>query len=165
MILRHVNNLSLTIIILWSCNDCGTDKAEEAASILYGILFFHTLPCLAWALELEMGWVSSNPFSISEPNKRLIASAKPVPHPPVFHLETAIRSDVQLAPVAVRSSSARTINRSRPLERPRFSVHVPRAHHTPPKFRRLTHTGVGRHPEQAANTVTFARTVVLEPAA
>ncbi|MCP5081168.1 MAG: hypothetical protein GY948_05675 [Alphaproteobacteria bacterium] len=123
-----------------------------------------SLLCLAWALGLEMGWVSSNPFSISEANKRLVASAKPVPHAPAFHLETATRSDVKLASTPSRSSSARTISQTAPLERPRYSANVKRAHHTPPKFKIPTLAGLGRHPERDLYILKFAKTVTLETA-
>lgn len=121
--------------------------------------------CLGWALGLEMGWVSSNPFSISEANKRLVAGAKKVPHPPIFHLETATRSDVQLASTPSRSSSVSTINQILPLERPRYDANAKRAHHTPPKFKVPTIAGLGRHPEQDPYILRFAQTVKLETAA
>ena len=138
--------------------------------------------CLAWALGLEMGWISANPFSLSHTSKRVVASAKPVAHPPVFHLESAVRSDVTLPARVVRTSSARSISRHRPLERPRFEANAQRAHHTPPKFKLPSMAGLERHPEpskfklpsvaglerhpeQDLYSLTFAQTVKLETAA
>ena len=119
--------------------------------------------CLVWALGLEMGWVSSNPFSIPEVNKRLLAKAKAVPHPPIPNLplirpEIAGRTDVKLAGTPSRSSSARAINQTAPLERPRFSANAKRPHHTPPKFKVPTLAGLGRHPERDLYLLKFART-------
>ncbi len=87
-----------------------------------------SLACLGWALALETGWVSSNPFTIDKLKLARLADGSPMPNPPVFHLETAQRTDARLAYYKPDPQ---------PLGRSRYGARV-RAHHTPPHFGHLT---------------------------
>lgn len=120
--------------------------------------------CLTWALALELGWVSSNPFSISKPEGALHASLKPIPHRPVFQPEAAVRSDVQMAQPRMTSTSVRSSSLPGPLEQPQYDL-PPREHHTPPKAPYKSVAGLTRHPAEIAPQRVFAQTVTLETAA
>ncbi len=111
--------------------------------------------CLMLALAMELGWVSSNPFAISAPDRPLIASTKPIPHMSVFHPETPVRSDARLAHYASPSSSARESARSEQLESPRFAM---------PKLPYRSIAGLTRHPKEFRFVQAFAHTVALETA-
>ena len=110
--------------------------------------------CLVWALALEMGWVSSNPFSLSTANHGLRADGTPIPHPPVFHLELPVRTDARLAYYRVEPQ---------PLGYSRYGSRV-RAHHTPPRFGYLKFTRLTRRSVPHQSHISFSQTVVPETA-
>lgn len=87
-----------------------------------------SLACLGWALALETGWISSNPFALDRLKLARLADGSPMPNPPVFHLETATRTDARLS--AYRPEP-------QPLGHSRYGARN-RAHHTPKHFGHLT---------------------------
>ena len=114
-----------------------------------------SLLCLVWALALEMGWVSSNPFSLPKREQHAAAGGKLAAHPLMFHLETAVKTDARLA--AYRPEP-------QPLGHSRYGSRV-RAHHTAPRFGHLTFANLMRRPGPSRTSQRFSETVRLEPVA
>ena len=108
-----------------------------------------SLACLGLALALETGLISSNPFSLDRLKLARLADGSPMPNPPVFHLETAARTDARLP--AYRQDPQR-------LGLSRYGTRN-RVHHTPKHFGHLTFASLGQGaaqqpaPEQAAYDV------------
>ncbi|MEM8687128.1 MAG: cell wall hydrolase [Pseudomonadota bacterium] len=108
-----------------------------------------SLACLGWALALEAGWTSSNPFALDKSKLARLADGSPLPNPPVFHLETAERTDARLP--AFRADP-------QPLGHSRYGTRV-RTHHTPKHFGHLRFASLGQGaayqpaPEKAAYNV------------
>ena len=96
-----------------------------------------SLACLGWALALETGWISSNPFALDRLKLARLADGSPMPNPPVFHLETAARTDARLPAYSADPQ---------PLGRSRYGTRI-RTHHTPKHFGHLTYASLSQNAE------------------